>query len=58
MNDCSLPVGSPALHFLAGQVSVGDFGSENEAVLVVAGVWQRKGKDLQDRLTEVTKEHA
>lgn len=58
MNDCSLPVGSPALHFLAGQVSVGDLGSENEAVLVVAGVWQRKGKDLQDRLTEVTKEHA
>lgn len=58
MNDCSLPVGSPALHFLAGQVSVGDLGSENEAVLVVAGVWQRKGKELQDRLTEVTKEHA
>lgn len=58
MNDCSLPVGSPALHFLAGEVSVGDLGSENEAVLVVAGVWQRKGKDLQDRLTEVTKEHA
>lgn len=58
MNDCSLPVGSPALHFLAGQVSVGDLGSENEAVLVVAGVWQRKGKDLQFRLTEVTKEHA
>lgn len=42
MNDSSLPVGSPALHFLAGQVSVGDLGSENEAVLVVAGVWQRE----------------
>lgn len=37
-----LPAGRPALDFLAGVTSLGVLGSENEAVLVVAGVWHRK----------------
>lgn len=35
---CKLPAGRPALHFLAGVTSLHVLGSENEAVLVVAGV--------------------
>lgn len=35
---CKLPAGRPALDFLAGVISLDVLGSENEAVLVVAGV--------------------
>lgn len=36
---CCLPGGRPAFDFFAGVTSFGVLGSENEAVLVVAGVW-------------------
>lgn len=34
-----LPAGKPALDFLGGVASVAARGSEKEAVLVLAGVW-------------------
>lgn len=52
-----LPAGRPALDFFAGVASFGVLGSENEAVLVVAGVWCREEIQtfINESLTEKEK---
>ena len=42
---CEIPAGRPALDFFAGVTSLDVLASENEAVLVVAGVWCRKERE-------------
>lgn len=51
---CELPAGRPALDFFAGVASLDVRASENEAVLVAAGVWCRKERNNKFQLESAT----